>query len=70
MIFFVATPLILGLMNVVVPLQLGARDVAYPLVNSLSFWLSVVGWRRGARHDAHVHWRIRGDGLGRLSAVV
>jgi cytochrome o ubiquinol oxidase subunit I len=43
MIFFVATPLILGLMNVVVPLQLGARDVAYPFVNSLSFWLSVVG---------------------------
>ena len=43
MIFFVATPLSLGLMNVVVPLQLGARDVAYPFVNSLSFWLSVVG---------------------------
>ncbi len=43
MIFFVATPLILGLMNVVVPLQLGARDVAYPFVNSLGFWLSVVG---------------------------
>ncbi|HTR07565.1 MAG TPA: cytochrome o ubiquinol oxidase subunit I [Paraburkholderia sp.] len=43
MIFFVATPLILGLMNVVVPLQLGARDVAYPFVNSLSYWLSVVG---------------------------
>ncbi|ACC74891.1 cytochrome o ubiquinol oxidase subunit I [Paraburkholderia phymatum] len=43
MIFFVATPLILGLMNVVVPLQLGARDVAYPFVNSLGFWLSAVG---------------------------
>ncbi len=43
MIFFVATPLILGLMNVVVPLQIGARDVAYPLVNSLGFWLSAVG---------------------------
>jgi cytochrome o ubiquinol oxidase subunit 1 len=43
MIFFVATPLILELMNVVVPLQLGARDVACPFVNSLSFWLSVVG---------------------------
>ncbi|WP_322050513.1 cytochrome o ubiquinol oxidase subunit I [Paraburkholderia bannensis] len=43
MIFFVATPLILGLMNVVVPLQIGARDVAYPFVNSLSYWLSVVG---------------------------
>ncbi|PXW27201.1 cytochrome o ubiquinol oxidase subunit I [Paraburkholderia caballeronis] len=43
MIFFVATPLILGLMNVIVPLQIGARDVAYPFVNSLSFWLAVVG---------------------------
>ncbi|MET3857057.1 cytochrome o ubiquinol oxidase subunit I [Rhizobium sp. OAE497] len=43
MIFFVATPFILGLMNVVVPLQLGARDVAYPFVNSLGFWLSAVG---------------------------
>jgi cytochrome o ubiquinol oxidase subunit 1 len=43
MIFFVATPLIIGLMNVVVPLQIGARDVAYPFVNSLSFWLSAFG---------------------------
>src|SRR5471032_978611 len=43
MIFFVATPLILGLMNVVVPLQIGARDVAFPFVNSLSFWLAAVG---------------------------
>ncbi|MBB6188555.1 cytochrome o ubiquinol oxidase subunit I [Rhodanobacter sp. MP7CTX1] len=43
MIFFVATPLILGLMNVIVPLQIGARDVAFPFLNQLSFWLSVVG---------------------------
>ena len=43
MIFFVATPFILGLMNVIVPLQIGARDVAYPFVNSLSFWMSAVG---------------------------
>ncbi|WP_353189813.1 cytochrome o ubiquinol oxidase subunit I [Pandoraea pnomenusa] len=43
MIFFVATPLVLGLMNVIVPLQIGARDVAFPFVNSLSFWLSAVG---------------------------
>src|SRR5471030_1740829 len=43
MIFFVATPFILGLMNVVVPLQIGARDVAFPFVNSLSFWLAVAG---------------------------
>jgi cytochrome o ubiquinol oxidase subunit 1 len=43
MIFFVATPLIIGLMNVIVPLQIGARDVAFPFVNSLGFWLSAVG---------------------------
>ncbi|MEN7529080.1 cytochrome o ubiquinol oxidase subunit I [Cupriavidus sp. DL-D2] len=43
MIFFVATPFILGLMNVIVPLQVGARDVAYPFVNSLSFWMSAMG---------------------------
>src|ERR1700755_2073923 len=43
MIFLVAMPLIVGLMNVVVPLQIGARDVAYPFLNSLSFWLAAVG---------------------------
>src|SRR5690606_17882206 len=43
MIFFVAMPLITGLMNLVVPLQIGARDVAYPLLNSLSFWLFMSG---------------------------
>ncbi len=43
MIFFVAMPLIVGLMNVVVPLQIGARDVAFPFLNSLGFWLFVVG---------------------------
>lgn len=43
MIFFMAMPFIVGLMNIVVPLQIGARDVAYPFLNSLSFWLFVVG---------------------------
>ncbi|WP_409310161.1 cytochrome o ubiquinol oxidase subunit I [Pectobacterium sp. B1J-3] len=43
MIFFVATPFVVGLMNLVVPLQIGARDVAFPFLNSLSFWLFVVG---------------------------
>jgi cytochrome o ubiquinol oxidase subunit 1 len=43
MIFFVAMPFIIGLMNVIVPLQIGARDVAFPFLNSLSFWLFVVG---------------------------
>ncbi len=43
MIFFMAMPFMVGLMNIVVPLQIGARDVAYPFLNSLSFWLFVVG---------------------------
>jgi cytochrome o ubiquinol oxidase subunit I len=43
MIFFVAMPLVIGLMNFVVPLQLGARDVAFPTLNSVSFWLSAAG---------------------------
>lgn len=46
MIFFVAMPLVIGLMNVVVPLQIGARDVAFPFLNNLSFWfwLSALSW--------------------------
>src|SRR5215475_13874575 len=43
MIFFVAMPLIIGLMNFVVPLQLGVRDVAFPVLNSVSFWLTASG---------------------------
>jgi cytochrome o ubiquinol oxidase subunit I len=43
MIFFMATPFVIGLMNVVVPLQIGARDVAYPFLNSLGFWLTAMG---------------------------
>ncbi|TZG29440.1 cytochrome o ubiquinol oxidase subunit I [Sphingomonas montanisoli] len=43
MIFFVAIPLIVGLVNYVMPLQIGARDVAFPFLNNLSFWLTVAG---------------------------
>jgi cytochrome o ubiquinol oxidase subunit 1 len=43
MIFFVAMPLVVGLMNFVVPLQLGVRDVAFPALNSVSFWLTAAG---------------------------
>src|SRR2546423_10452507 len=43
MIFFAAMPLIIGLMNFVVPLQLGVRDVAFPTLNSTSFWLTATG---------------------------
>ncbi|WP_392400563.1 cytochrome o ubiquinol oxidase subunit I [Aeromonas salmonicida] len=40
MIFFVAMPLVIGLMNIVVPLQIGARDVAFPFLNNISFWFT------------------------------
>ena len=43
MIFFVAMPFMIGLMNFVVPLQLGVRDVAFPTLNSVSFWLTASG---------------------------
>ena len=43
MIFFVAMPFMIGMMNFVVPLQLGARDVAFPTLNSVSFWLTATG---------------------------
>lgn len=42
MIFFMAMPFMVGLMNIVIPLQIGARDVAFPFLNSLSFWLFAV----------------------------
>jgi cytochrome o ubiquinol oxidase subunit 1 len=43
MIFFVAMPFVVGLMNYIVPLQIGARDVAFPFLNNLSFWLTAAG---------------------------
>jgi len=43
MILFAAMPLVIGLMNFVVPLQLGVRDVAFPTLNSVSFWLTCTG---------------------------
>lgn len=43
MILFMAMPFIIGLMNVVIPLQIGARDVAFPRLNAVSFWLFAVG---------------------------
>jgi len=43
MIFFVAMPLVTGLMNYVVPLQIGARDVAFPFLNNFSFWMTAAG---------------------------
>ena len=43
MIFFMAMPFMTGLMNVIVPLQIGTRDVAFPFLNSLSLWPTAAG---------------------------
>ncbi|MGX1693225.1 cytochrome o ubiquinol oxidase subunit I [Brevundimonas naejangsanensis] len=43
MIFFVAMPLITGMMNYLVPLQIGARDVSFPFLNNFSFWMTTMG---------------------------
>ena len=43
MIFFVGMGLVFGLINLVLPIQIGARDVAFPFLNSLSFWLFTAG---------------------------
>lgn len=43
MIFFVAMPLVTGFMNYIVPLQIGARDVAFPFLNNFSFWMTACG---------------------------
>ncbi len=43
MIFFMAMPMITGLMNYVVPLQIGARDVSFPFLNNFSFWMTTAG---------------------------
>jgi cytochrome o ubiquinol oxidase subunit 1 len=43
MIFFMAMPFMVGLMNFVVPLQLGVRDVAFPVLNAVSLWLTATG---------------------------
>ncbi|WP_438316805.1 cytochrome c oxidase subunit I [Sporosarcina sp. FA9] len=43
MIFLAAMPILIGFMNVVMPLQIGARDVAFPFLNSLGFWMFFFG---------------------------
>ncbi|RHW36538.1 cytochrome c oxidase subunit I [Neobacillus notoginsengisoli] len=59
MIFLAAMPLLFGFMNAIVPLQIGARDVAFPFVNALGFWLFFFGglflnlsWFFGGAPDA------------------
>ncbi|MBO9715109.1 cytochrome o ubiquinol oxidase subunit I [Sphingomonas sp.] len=43
MIFFVAMPFVTGLMNYIMPLQIGARDVSFPFLNNFSFWMTTAG---------------------------
>ncbi|TRL38821.1 cytochrome o ubiquinol oxidase subunit I [Rhizobium straminoryzae] len=43
MIFFFAMPIVTGVMNFVVPLQIGARDVSFPFLNNFSFWMTAAG---------------------------
>lgn len=59
MIFLAAMPILIGFMNLVMPLQIGARDVAFPFLNSLGFWLFFFGglllnlsWFLGGAPDA------------------
>ncbi|RLL45209.1 cytochrome c oxidase subunit I [Oceanobacillus piezotolerans] len=59
MIFFAAMPILIGFMNAIMPLQIGARDVAFPFLNSLGFWLFLFGgimlnlsWFLGGAPDA------------------
>jgi cytochrome o ubiquinol oxidase subunit 1 len=55
-------------MNFVVPLQIGARDVAFPFLNNFSFWMTTGGARAG--HDVAVRRRVRAHRLAGLSAAV
>ena len=68
MIFFVAMPFVIGLMNFAVPLQLGIRDVAFPVLNSVSFWLTASGVL--LVNMSLVHRRVRAHRLAGLSAAV
>ncbi|ETP68702.1 quinol oxidase subunit 1 [Planococcus glaciei] len=59
MIFLAAMPILLAFMNAIMPLQIGARDVAFPFLNSLGFWLFFFGgiflnlsWFMGGAPDA------------------
>jgi Cytochrome C and Quinol oxidase polypeptide I len=68
MIFFVAMPLVIGLMNFAVPLQLGVRDVAFPVLNSVSFWLTATGAL--LINSVACHWQFRAHRLDGLPAAL
>ncbi len=67
MIFFMAMPFLTGLINIVAPQQIGARDVAFPYLNSVSLWLT--GIRRGAGHGIARHRQVLDCRVDRLPAL-
>ncbi len=67
MIFLAAMPLLFAFMNAIVPLQIGARDVAYPFVNALGFWLFF--FRRTALEHKLVPRRSTGCRMDRLCSA-
>ena len=60
MIFFVAMGFMFGLMNLIIPLQIGARDVAFPFLNAVSFWLFAAGAMLGLVSLAIGHFSVSG----------
>ena len=67
MIFFMAMPFLTGLINIVVPQQIGARDVAFPFLNSVSLWLTASG--AALVMVSLVIGQVLDGGLDRLSAL-
>ena len=67
-IFFAAMPLMIGLINLVVPLQLGVRDVAFPTLNSTSFLAHRD--RCASLQSLARRWRVRAHRMAALSAAV
>ena len=59
MLLFYATPIVFGFANLVLPLQIGAPDVAFPRLNALSFWLFLFGASDRDRRVHHSRWRRR-----------
>ena len=43
MVFFVGMPILIGIANYIVPLQIGARDMAFPRINAFGFWVTLFG---------------------------
>src|SRR5580692_9310804 len=68
MVFLFVVPMMAGLANYFLPLMIGARDMAFPRLNALSFWLLLAGGRDQLLRDGRQHARARDD-LGPAAAV-